>query len=122
MVEWETIPDEAVGLKLFRIVGDRLVACEAVRFFRGKIAVYTVLRRAEISGRVEVGGEINDHFADVLDDDQSLIETVALDAKSYGALKNHWMRCRLEGDHQPSRSPGRQALARARTAEGSGNG
>jgi hypothetical protein len=96
MAERISIPDEAVGLKLFRIVGDDLIACEAVRFTDGKAAVVTVLLRAAISGRVEIGGEIADHFADILDDDQSMIETVALDAKSYGALKNHWMRCRLE--------------------------
>ena len=92
------LPPTTVGLRLYRIQGERLIACEAVRFTRGRAAVLTVLRRAAISGRVEVGGEIADHFADVLDERENLIETVALDAKSYGALKNRWMRCRIEHD------------------------
>lgn len=91
------LPDEAVGLRLHKINRrDELIACEAVRFPRGRPAVDTVLRRAAISGRVEIGGEIEDHFADVLDDDGSIVETVALDARSYRALKTKWMRCNLE--------------------------
>ena len=87
------LPAEAVGLRLHSVVKDRLIACEAIRFPGGRPAVGTTLRRAEISGRVEIGGEIQDHFADVLDDEQAIIETVALDAKSYRALKTRWMRC-----------------------------
>lgn len=90
------LPNNAMGLRLARI--DRretLHLCEAVRFPAGVVAVDTVLRRAAISGRVDVGGEIKDHFADVLDQDGAIIETVALDAKSYAALKNRW-RCRVE--------------------------
>lgn len=95
------VPPEAAGLKLYRyrVQGggdEHLTACEAVRFTGGAAAVDTVLRRATISGRVEIEGEIADHFADVLDADQSIIATVALDAKSYKALKNRWMKCRLE--------------------------
>jgi hypothetical protein len=55
-----------------------------------------VLRRAAISGRVEIGGDIADHFADVLDEQASMIETVALDRGSYHALKTRWMGCRLD--------------------------
>ena len=54
------------------------------------------LRRAAISGRVETGGTIEDHFADVLDTNGSMVETVALDRRSYSALKNRWMRCKVE--------------------------
>lgn len=93
------LPPDAVGLRLYRISGERLIACEAVLFVRGRAAVDIVLLRAAASGRVEIGGEIADHFADVLDAEQSMIETVALDAKSYGALKNHWMRCKVETAH-----------------------
>lgn len=93
------LPAQTVGLKLYRIdAKDRLIACESIRFDKGRPAVTTVLRRAAIAGRVEVGGDIKDHFADVLDDEESLIETVALDAKSYASLKNKWMRCRIEQD------------------------
>lgn len=90
------VPAEAVGLKLFRFVGEDLRACESVIFKAGRPAVQTPLLRARLSGRVEVGGDIQDHFADILDRDGSNIETVALDAKSYRSLKNHWMRCRVE--------------------------
>ena len=91
------IPPEAVGLKLHRIDSkDRLHACESVRFVKGYAGVERAIRLASVSGRAEVGGKIKDHFADVLDADDSLIETVALDANSYAALKNHWMRCKVE--------------------------
>jgi len=92
-----SVPQDAVGIKLFRIDrSGRLIACEAVRFAEGATAVDTVLRRAAISGRVEVGGKIEDHLADVLDDNGDIIETVALDARSYRALKTRWMRCKVE--------------------------
>lgn len=90
------LPAETVGLQLYRLRGDELVAYEAMRFHGGRLAVDTVLRRAAISGRVEIGGDIQNHFADVLDENSDLIETVALDRKSYSALKNKWMRCKLE--------------------------
>lgn len=90
------IPDTATGLKLYKIVRGDLIACEAILFKRGKAAVQTVLNRAAVSGRVEVNGDIEDHFADVLDADGSMVETVALDRKSYAALKNKWMRCKIE--------------------------
>lgn len=93
----DDLPPETVGLKLHRIDRrDNLIACEGVFFRDKRPAVNTVLRRAAIAGRVDVGGKINDHFADVLDAEGSLIETVALDAKSYGSLKNKWMRCKTE--------------------------
>lgn len=65
-------------------------------FTKGFAAVDTTLRRAAIAGRVEIGGDIQDHFADVMDADHSLIEAVALDAKSFRALKEKWMRCSYE--------------------------
>lgn len=91
------LPKETMGLRLYRYLkGDRLQACEAMRFTDGLPAVDTTLRRAAISGRVEVGGKVDNHFADVLDENGSMIETVALDAKSYRALKTKWMRCKVE--------------------------
>lgn len=93
------IPREAVGLKLHRFHpsgSNNCIPCEAVRFVGGVGAVETALRRAQISGRVEIDGKIDDHFADVLDAEQDILTTVALDAKSYSALKNKWMRCKTE--------------------------
>lgn len=89
------VPDEAMGLRLYKIVKEELVACELV-MFEHPGAVDTTLRRAQISGRVEVGGEIKDHFADIYVDQDSWTHTVALDARSYRALKNRWMRCKIE--------------------------
>jgi hypothetical protein len=89
------LPADAVGLCLYRIVKDELIGCEAIRFDGGRAAVDTVLRRAGIAGRVDIGGEVQDHFADVLNDNQDLVETVALDRHSYAALKNKWMRCKV---------------------------
>lgn len=93
------LPLETVGLCLYRIDrNERLWACEAMRFANGRAGVDTVLRRAQLSGRVEIGGEVVNHFADVLDDECTILATVALDAKSYGALKNKWMRCKLDAE------------------------
>lgn len=93
----DALPGETAGLKLHRIdARENLIACELMMFRGGRAAVNTVLRRAAIAGRVEVGGDIKDHFADVHDADGSLIETVALDAASYRSLKNKWMRCKTE--------------------------
>lgn len=95
--ERRCLPSNAVGLRLARIDSQqRLSLCEAVRFRDGRKAVDTTLRRAAMSGRVEINGEIKNHFADVLDDNGDIIETVALDRLSYAALKNHWMRCKVE--------------------------
>ncbi len=95
--EQRSLPLAAVGLRLARIDSrERLSLCEAIRFDAGRPAVETTLHRATISGRVEIGGEIKNHFADVLDDSGDIIETVALDRHSYSALKNHWMRCKVE--------------------------
>jgi hypothetical protein len=91
------LPESVIGLRLARI--DRkgeLILCEAMRFNEGRDAVDTVLRRARISGRVEIDGQIADHFADALDDDGDIVVSIALDARSYRALKIKWMRCKVE--------------------------
>lgn len=91
------IPKAAVGLRLGRIDSKgELKLCEPVQFVDGWSAVETTLRRATISGRVETGGEINNHFADVMDVNGDIVETVSLDRRSYAALKNHWMRCKVQ--------------------------
>ena len=92
------VPENAVGLRLCRITAkEELILCEPVLFTDGRAAVDTVLRRARISGYVEIGGEIKNHFADFMDANGDLAgDTVALDSKSYGALKNKWMRCQVQ--------------------------
>ena len=74
----DILPRSAVGLQLVRITrkGDK-VRCEAIRFEEGFDAVELTLRRAAISGRVEVGKKgTTSHFADVLDSDGSIVATV----------------------------------------------
>lgn len=101
----DQLPADATGLKLHRIDRrENLISCEPVQFVRGRAAVDTVLRRAALSGRVEVDGEIGDHFADILNDNGDWSHTVSLDADSYRALKNHWMRCKLARHLAPSRA------------------
>lgn len=91
------IDTKAVGLQLYRIgAKGRLIASEGVRFEKGQAAVVTTLMRAQISGRVEIEGELDKHFADILDTNGDILQSVALDAKSYHALKYHWMRCKCE--------------------------
>lgn len=91
------VPANAMGLHLYKIIGERLISCEPVYFTGGAPAVDTVLRRAAVSGRVEMEGQIGDYYADVLiDQDGTWTHTVALDRNSYRALKNRWMRCKLE--------------------------
>lgn len=92
----KTLPDEAVGLRLCKMVGEDLRLAEPVVFERGRPAVQVVLQRAAISGQVGPLGETGDFWADVLNADGDWIETVALDRGSWNILKNHWMRCRME--------------------------
>lgn len=88
MTETSTkVPADAVALRLYRIVRGDLIACEAVQFRDGAPAIDTALRRARISGRVEIEGDADGHFADLLNVDGSMLATVALDAGSYRALK-----------------------------------
>jgi len=89
--------EKAIGLRLCRMLkGDRLSMCENVVFTNGRPAVETILNRARLSGRVEIEGDLKDHWADVLiDSDGTWDQSVALDAGSYRALKNHWMRCKV---------------------------
>jgi hypothetical protein len=91
------LDDRAVGLRLARIDrGENLILCESVRFDAGRPAVETTLRRANLAGKVEINGKIENHFADVMDANGDIVETVALDRRSYASLKNHWMRCRVQ--------------------------
>jgi len=96
------VPSNAVVVKLFRINSrEELIACESMLFTSSE-NFEMILRRAAISGRVELGAEakIQNHFADLQDKDENLIATVALDAKSYGSLKNKWMRCKVERNEE----------------------
>lgn len=92
------LPAEAVGIRLCRVTrsGD-LTLCETVIFDDGAAAIDTVLRRAQVSGKVGPIGETGDYWADLMNaSDDTLIETVALDAKSYKAIKTKWTRTRLQ--------------------------
>lgn len=90
------VPSNAAGLCLYRMAGENLIGCELVMFSAIPAGVDTVLRRAAISGHVEVHpNALRNHFADILDTNGNIIENAALDAKSYKALKTRWMRCKV---------------------------
>lgn len=94
----DKLPEDAAGLRLCRIDSrDELFLCDTVIFTEKRRAVDTTLRRAAIAGHVEVdpAGPLPDHFADVMDEQGDMIANVALDAKSYRALKTKWMRCKV---------------------------
>lgn len=90
------VPTEATGIQLCRLTGDELRMTEKVMFARGGEGVEITLRRAAVSGLVEVNppGELPDYWADMLDGEGDVIGHVALDRRSFNKLKNHWMRCR----------------------------
>lgn len=93
----DQLPEAAIGLRLYKHVGERLIGCKPVYFTKGRPAVDTVLRRAALSGRVEFEGPERDYFADILiDESGSWDASISLDRKSYAALKNHWMRCEVD--------------------------
>lgn len=97
----ERLDPAAKGLRLYRHTrGGVLRACELVMFASGYAGVETTLRRAAISGTVQVEpfAGVMDYFADVYVDTHTFTQTVLLDRDSYLALKTRWMRCRAENE------------------------
>ncbi len=101
----DRIPPNATGLRLYKVVKERLYANELVTFAAGRDGVFVVLSRAGISGLVEVDPpgallcDQTDYFADIYEGpfgNDGWNVSVALDRNSYKALKQHWMRCGLE--------------------------
>lgn len=91
------VPETAKVVRLYKHGRDgALIACVGIEFAGGAPAIDTALRRAAISGYVEVGGQLGDYFADLLDANGDIVENVALDRASYGALKNRWMRTTID--------------------------
>lgn len=101
------LPKEAATIRLCKVVREELILCEAVGFVDGVTAVETVLRRAAINGKVGPVGETGDYWADLMNADaDTLVETIALDRKSWNAIKTKWARCKIE-------APLRQRMAAA---------
>lgn len=95
----DNLDPAACGLRLYKHnARDELISCELVMFAGGAPAINTVLRRAALSGVVacEPFDERMDYFADVYIDEGTTTQSILLDRASYAALKNHWMRCKLE--------------------------
>src|SRR5258706_16051128 len=84
------LPQAVCGLRLCKMRGDNLILCETLIFDDGRNAVDTVLRRAQISGEVGPVGETGDLWADLMDRDGDLVETIALSRGAWNALKNKW--------------------------------
>ena len=89
------IPDDAVGLRLCKVKGERLTMCEPVVFERGRAGVELVLRRAMLAGSVGPVGKTGDFWADFINDNGDWTQTVALSREAWNSLKNYWMRCRI---------------------------
>lgn len=84
---------DAKGLRLARVLanGD-LRLWEPVMFVAGREAVEMMLRRAwAVGGYVEIGDDVHleDYFADVMSDDHTMTQNVALDRKSFRYLYQH---------------------------------
>lgn len=92
------VPDNAIGLRLCKVVKGKLHMSEDVMFTEGRSSVNTVLRRAAVSGKVGPIGETGDFWADFLEDGYGWSETIALDRRAWNSLKNKWMPCRMEKD------------------------
>lgn len=95
----DNLDPNARGLRLYKHdTHDRLIACELVMFDQGHSAINTVLRRAALAGVVkcEPFDDRMDYFADVYTADYTTTQSILLDRHSYAALKNHWMRCKLD--------------------------
>jgi hypothetical protein len=90
------LPTDACIVRLYKIIKEELIACNAAEFYDKRKAIDIVLRRAALAGRVEIEGDIKDHFADVYNTNGDMVATVALDASSYRSLKNKWMKCKIE--------------------------
>jgi hypothetical protein len=95
-ITYAAIPNEIAGLRLCRIRGEELILCERVLFHGGAGAVDVTLRRAALFGQVGPVGETGDYWADMLDKNGDLFDTIKLDRSTYNSLKNRWMRCRVE--------------------------
>ncbi|MEM7398743.1 MAG: hypothetical protein AAF354_07365 [Pseudomonadota bacterium] len=97
MIDFEQIPDNAIGLRLCKMKGDELVNAECVIFKRGRAGVELTLRRAALAGTVGPIGETGDYWADFISDEYGTwVDTVALDRDTWNALKRFWLRCKLD--------------------------
>jgi hypothetical protein len=97
----ELIPADVVGFALCRMNSkDELFRTGDIIFDRGRDAVQTILIRAAICGRVDVGSENGDYWADLVNEDGTWDQTVALDAESFRYLKRKTNARLVIGDPQ----------------------
>lgn len=92
------VPRHTAGLRLSKRVAGRIVTCERVRFPTGAAAIDTLLRRAAAVGTVGPRGRTGDYWAELLDSEDGLLGTIALDRNAWNGLKNRWIGCRIEED------------------------
>jgi hypothetical protein len=87
------VPAECVGITLYKNFGDDNYRGTERVVFKDRNGLETTLRRAAISGKIEIGSniELGDFFADLHDAEGSIVTHVNLDAKSFKALKEHWL-------------------------------
>lgn len=91
------LPAEAAGIRLCKVVRGELILCEMTIFEGGAGAVDTVLRRADVSGKVGPVGETGDFWADIMNEEgDTLVETVKLDRNAWNAIKRRWAKTKIE--------------------------
>lgn len=87
------VPTECVGIRLYKDFGnDHIRGTERVDFKEWS-GLETTLRRAALSGKIEIGEdiELGLFFADLYDAEGDIVTHVNLDAGSFKALKEKWM-------------------------------
>lgn len=90
------IPEGVTGFRLCKVVGDDLRLCVPVFFVAGTPAVDTLFRRAAVCGKVGPIGETGDFWADLMTDESTWVETIALSREAWNSIKNHWARTTID--------------------------
>jgi hypothetical protein len=87
------VPAECVGITLYKHFGNEDFRGTERVVFKDRNGLETTLRRAAVSGKIEIGDNIKlgDFFADLHDASGDIVTHVNLDAKSFKALKEHWL-------------------------------
>lgn len=87
------VPAECVGITLYKHFGNENFRGTERVVFKTRNSLETALRRAALSGKVEIGSnlKLGDFFADLCDVNGDTVTNVNLDAASFKALKEHWL-------------------------------
>lgn len=87
------VPAECVGIRLYKHFGNEEFRGTERVMFKERNGLETALRRAALSGKIEIGDniELGDFFADLYNAEGDIVTHVNLDKDSFKALKEHWL-------------------------------